>query len=310
MTIAERPKYCGAAGPALTIRLLGPFEASGRDGTALQVPKKAQALLCYLIVNRDRIILRDEAATLLWSNTSSVQARQSLRQCLSALKKVFPPEASLHLKSDRQAIKLSCHHFDIDLVMFQCAAGSNDPEELALADAAYREDLLLGLNLDDEPFDDWLTLERQRLRLARIGAIDRLARLRAQNDDLPAAIDLAGRLLTLDRYREESLRLLMELLASSDQRGLAVVEYARTERLLRDDLGILPDPTTRALAERIRRGVVAGPLKSSAGTSQQGAFEQASRIRSSSSRRSAAVAASPKSDRAPVQQPDRLPPIR
>lgn len=268
MIANERPTPGSDAGSALAIRLLGTFEAARRDGTQLKLPKKAQALLCYLVVNRDRVTARDEAATLLWSKTSSAQARQSLRQCLSALKKAFPSAASLHLKSDKNAVQLSCQPFDIDLVTFQSASGSRELRQLMLADAAYRDDLLLGLNLDDEPFDEWLALERNRLRGARISILHRLARLRADDGDLAAAIDLARRLLALERYREESVRLLMELLVASDQRGLAVVEYAKTERLLRDDLGTLPDPMTRALLERIRRSTAR----------QGGSLEQAHRI--------------------------------
>lgn len=268
---------CGAL-PALIVRLLGPFRAAGRGGAALQIPKKAQALLCYLIANPGRVVPRDEAATLLWSNTDTAQARQSLRQCLSALRQALPREASAHLKSDKQALHLSGGHlFDIDLVTFEHASRSSDADELARADALYQGDLLLGLNLEHEPFEDWLTLERQRLGLARIKVIERLARLRAQADDLPAAIDLARRLLDLDRYREESVRLLMELLAVSDQRGLAVVEHARIERLLRDDLGVSPDPTTRALAERIRRGLATAAATGSADTSGQASFGEAGR---------------------------------
>lgn len=249
----------GATAPALTLGLLGPFSAVDRDGGPLKLPKKGQALLCYLIANRGRVVPRDEVATLLWSNTDGVQARQSLRQCLSVLRKVLPPEASWSPKADEQVLHLPKGDFlDVDLVAFEHAARSNDADELAAADALYRGDLLLGFNLKHEPFEDWLTLERQRLGLARLNVIERLARLRAQKDDLPAAIDLARRLLALDRYREESVRLLMELLAVSDQRGMALVEHARIERLLRDDLGLSPDATTRALAERIKRGQATG----------------------------------------------------
>jgi DNA-binding SARP family transcriptional activator/TolB-like protein len=259
----------GAVAPALALRLLGPFSAAGRDGIALKLPKKAQALLCYLVVNRGREVARDEAATLLWSNTDGIQARQSLRQCLSVLRKVLPPEAASSIEADEHALHLcEGHGFDIDLVTFEHAAKSNDPAAWALADALYRGDLLLGFGLKHEPFEDWLTLERARLGVARLHVIERLARLRVQERDFPAATDLARRLLALDRYREESVRLLMEVLAAGDQRGMALVEHARIERLLKDDLGLSPDATTRALAERIKRGQ-ATPTQANASPASQ-----------------------------------------
>ena len=253
-------KHGCAHEPVLSVQLLGPFKAANGDGAALKLPKKAQALFCYLVVNRDRTVPREEAAALLWSNTDSFQARQSLRQCLSVLKKSLPPEASLQLKLEEQALHLpQSRDFAIDLVTFEKASTSSDPAEWALADVLYGGDLLLGFSLKHEPFDDWLTMERQRFGLARIDLMERLARVRAQEGDLSSAIDLARRLLALDRYREDSVRLLMQLLASTDRRGMALVEHARLERMLKDDLGLAPDVSTRALAAQIKRGQVTLP---------------------------------------------------
>ena len=250
-------KQACAVAPALSVRLLGSFKAANREGGTLKLPKKAQALICYLIVNRERDVPRDEAAALLWSNTNSIQARQSLRQCLSVLKKLLPPEASSRLTLDAQAIHLSPGpQFDIDLVTFEQASKSSDPGQLASAEALYGDDLLFGFDLKHEPFEEWLAMERQRFGLVRLNLMDRLVRLQAQAGDLSEAIDLARRLLALDRYREESARLLMQLLALTDRRGMALVEHARIERLLKDELGLAPDPSTRALAERIKRGQV------------------------------------------------------
>jgi DNA-binding SARP family transcriptional activator/TolB-like protein len=245
--------------PVLTVRLLGAFSAAAPGGAAIKLPKKAQALLCYLIANRRRAVPRDEAATLLWSNTDGVQARQSLRQCVSVLRKMLPPQAASSVKADEQTVRLCDNHrFDIDLVAFEHASVSNEPEELVRADALYRGDLLSGVHLKHEPFEDWVTVERQRLLLLRLPILERLVRLRVHGQDFTAAVEFARRLVALDRYREESVRLLMEVLAVSDQRATALVEHARIERLLRDDLGLSPDATTRALAERIKRGWVTG----------------------------------------------------
>lgn len=286
-------KHGRAVAPTLRVRLLGPFKATNRDGAALKLPKKAQALLCYLIVNRKRIVPRDEAAALLWSNTNSIQARHSLRQCLSVLKKLFPPEASLHPTLDAQALHLSQGaHFDIDLVAFEKASKSSDPVDLALAEALYGGDLLLGLDLKHEPFEDWLTMERQRFGLARLNLMERLVRLRAKEGDLSGAIDLARRLLALDRYREESVRLLMQLLAVTDRRGMALVEHARMERLLKDELGLAPDATTRALAERIKRGQVTAP--GAVSIVPKGQFERANCAHVTSRSRSPSVPTQPR----------------
>src|SRR5437899_11409325 len=49
--------------------------------------KKSQALLAYLGVKPSQRVSREKIATLLWSSTGPDQARQSLRQTLSTLRK-------------------------------------------------------------------------------------------------------------------------------------------------------------------------------------------------------------------------------
>ena len=80
--------------PPVMISLLGPFAARHVDGAELDLPKKAQALLAFLLINKGRRVGRDELSALLWSNTGSEQARQSLRQCLSVLRKTLADAAT------------------------------------------------------------------------------------------------------------------------------------------------------------------------------------------------------------------------
>ena len=104
-----------------------------------------------------------------------------------------------------------------------------------------------------EPFEDWVAAERARFSSARLRILTALAGLQAQARDFAGAVETARRLTALDPYGEESNRLLMELLAASGQRGLALIEHARVARILREELQVAPDATTRALAEKIRR---------------------------------------------------------
>ncbi len=71
--------------------LLGSFSAEGGRGVVL--PKKAQALQAFLLLQRGREVARDDLAALLWSNTGSEQARQSFRQCLSVIRRALPVDS-------------------------------------------------------------------------------------------------------------------------------------------------------------------------------------------------------------------------
>src|ERR671937_1465641 len=73
---------------ALRLELLGDLQIRSADGSLVAVgAKKSQALLAYLGIRPSQRISREKIAALLWSSTGPDQARQSLRQTLSTLRK-------------------------------------------------------------------------------------------------------------------------------------------------------------------------------------------------------------------------------
>ena len=242
--------------PLPRLRLLGHFVAESATGVGVILPKKAQALLAYLLVHRGRHVPRDEVAALLWSNSGSEQARQSLRQCVSVIRKALPGLTLSHSNMVGLA-KLGAVESDIDEVASLEASGSLS--DLFRADELFRGEFVAGLALD-QPFDDWAENERRRLEGARMRVLSGLAKQQADANDMIAAVETARRLTAVDPLREESSRLLMKLLAASNQRGLALVEYARIKRLLKEELQVTPDSATQRIAQGLRLGGVrSGP---------------------------------------------------
>ncbi len=73
---------------ALRLDLLGDLQIRSGNGALVAVgAKKSQALLAYMGAKPSQRISREKIATLLWSSTGPDQARQSLRQTLSTLRK-------------------------------------------------------------------------------------------------------------------------------------------------------------------------------------------------------------------------------
>src|SRR5215213_1648391 len=72
----------------LHLELLGDFRMRSESGTLINISaKKSQAMLAFLGVKPAQLVSRDKMANLLWSSTAPEQARQSLRQTLSTLRK-------------------------------------------------------------------------------------------------------------------------------------------------------------------------------------------------------------------------------
>ncbi|MBS0125951.1 hypothetical protein [Thetidibacter halocola] len=121
--------------PHLTLHLTGPFRAD-LDGTPLEaISRRAQGMLAYLACQPGMRAERGALADLLWSDRSEDQARASLRQELSVLRKALGDVA----EADRQAVWLVTHKV-----------------------TARREGgvFLQGFDLPSEGFEDWLRDER------------------------------------------------------------------------------------------------------------------------------------------------------
>ena len=139
----------------------------------------------------------------------------------------------------------------VDVTDFERLAAKGTAEALEQASNLYRGDLLQGLRLREPAFEEWLAVERDRLRSLAVGALDRLTHAQMESGDLDVAIRTATRLLALDPTREAAHRTLMHLYLQTGRRAAAVRQYQACERLLSRELGVKPDPETRALHDRI-----------------------------------------------------------
>jgi len=71
----------------LRLELLGDFRLIAGGGLVTVSAKKAQALLAFLAIKPAQLVSRDKIAALLWGSFGPEQARQSLRQMLSTLRR-------------------------------------------------------------------------------------------------------------------------------------------------------------------------------------------------------------------------------
>lgn len=240
---------------AIYLDILGQFSLAKSGGEALRLPKKTQGLLAYLALQSGRPVLREQIATLLWGNSASEQARQSLRQCLAALRNSLGPELWQTIHVDvREVGIIAPNKWAIDLTDFEASRGSSDTSDLSHACNLYRGELLAGLHIPVEPFNDWLTVERQRLHDLHLELQRKLALMLVAQGEHPSALAAARRIVQHDPLGEDGHRLLMRLLVLSGDRASALKQYEACSRALREELALAPDRETTELAERIRSG--------------------------------------------------------
>src|SRR5260370_41105118 len=75
--------------PRLSLRLLGGFHLRLESRSLALPARKAQALLAYLALRPARPQWRESLTALFWGNVGERQARQSLRQTVFRIRKVF-----------------------------------------------------------------------------------------------------------------------------------------------------------------------------------------------------------------------------
>jgi TolB-like protein/DNA-binding SARP family transcriptional activator len=231
---------------ALKVRLLGNFEARLDAGAPIQFPtRKARALLAYLALRPGQAHSRDHVAGLLWSTRDDEQARGSLRRTLSDLRKLLgDPD---WLVTDGDMLSLGPADVAVDVAAFERLANDGAPGALEEAAALYQAELLAGFGLPEQPFEEWLRSERERLRDLVLRTLARLLAHHEASGASERAIEIAHRLLALDPVSEATHRALMSLYARHGRRGEALRQYDRCRDLLRETLGIAPDPATEAL---------------------------------------------------------------
>lgn len=237
------------------INLLGPFELKAGRGPSPKLPRKAQALLCFLALGRGRPVSRDQLSTLLWGDAPTEQARQSLRQSLSSLRSALGiRDAAFLIASATDVMLAGGAGISVDTENFLELSASSAIEDLERAGGLYRGELLAGLHVDTDPFERWLGAERHKWLGVQLESQSRLATLQAKAGRLSEAITSARRVVDLDPLNEPAHRLLMQLLARSEQRAAALKQYEQCREILQQELGVAPEAKTVQLADTIRSG--------------------------------------------------------
>jgi DNA-binding SARP family transcriptional activator len=235
----------------LTFRLFGGFEARRSAGPPVLPPNKARALLAYLACTPGQPHARDQIAALLWGDKEEKQARHSLRQVISAIRKAFPDESPECLLLEADTIALEPSAMEVDVAAFDQFVSDGSPSALEQAAAIYRGDFLAGLDVKEEMFEEWLMRERERLRELALDASAKLLSHQLKNNLDEAAIQTGLRLLALDPLQESVHQILMKLYSRNGRRGAALMQYQRCVEVLQRELGIEPELETKQFYQEI-----------------------------------------------------------
>jgi DNA-binding SARP family transcriptional activator len=238
----------------LRLELLGDLQMRSDEGSLVMISaKKSQALLAYIGVKPSQRVSREKIATLLWSSTGPDQARQSLRQTLSTLRKELAQLSGNEkiLVEENDLLGLDESLVECDVAAFEALVGTGSEEALAQAAKLYRGDFLDGFVINEERFDQWVIAERDRLHRMSLRAHMALMEMQSRRGAVDEAIATAQHSLRIDILQEPVHRALMRLYMQSGDLVNALQQFETCSKVLKRELRIDPDAETKALYNEI-----------------------------------------------------------
>ncbi len=216
---------------------------TGGECKPLSIQPKPLRLLAYLALNWERPHRRETLQALFWPDKPSRPAANNLRQALWHLRQALAPE-TLHLPRDT--------------VQWN-PAGPPWVDALAFEAALDLDDLDTALNLYTGPllpdtYDEWAQLERERLHLRYLTALETRAHQLYKKRRWKVALTDAENLLAADPLNEVAARLVMACHWVLGRREAARRCYDAYRQRVQRELGVDPLPETTTLYQRILRG--------------------------------------------------------
>src|SRR5579871_4750847 len=234
------------------LRLFGTFQLEGESGRTVPLPtKKTKALLAYLAFHHHQPHERAKLAALLWADSAETQARESLRQTLSLLRRALSDIDPHALVAQGDTVALKPGDFSIDTHEFERLA-KGEAADLGSAVQLYRGEFLEGFDLRAPEFETWLLSVRQQLSEKAIKALNGLLSHHIRAGNLEGGITVATRVLSLDPLQEGVHRSLMELYGRQGRYAAALHQYQICRDVLSEQLGVEPEAATTILYREIR----------------------------------------------------------
>ena len=202
------------------MRLLGRFALLSPSGDGISISsKKNQALIAMLALANGQPVLRSKLCSLLWEDRGEDQARSSLRQAFTALRKVFSPHGSFPFAVTEDDASILVKEISVDTQALIDGELAGTPNEV------YPGECLEGLNPSGPEIEHWLLGERRRFNALYCNLMAKqIANLEAAGQLSSAAV-AAHSLLKADPLDESAHRAIMRAHVENGERAKALKQY-------------------------------------------------------------------------------------
>ncbi len=225
----------------LELRILGQFDVQF-DGRTIDIASRpAQNLFAYLCFHPDLQHRREKLAGMLWPDSDESNARSNLRHALWRLGESVGKDVFL---ADKLSISINPDaDLWVDVVEFEASSDDDTLEAVLTAVQLYQGELLPGF------YEDWVELERERLRAVYDRKVERLIALQLDSGRWAAAVEWSERWIAQGDVPESAFRSLMTAYRALGDSAKIVATYERCRTILREELEVEPSAETTRLYE-------------------------------------------------------------
>ena len=216
------------------------------DGARWTVPPAVQRVMAYLAL-QERPTPRRQVASKLWPDVEERRCSANLR---SALWRIRRPDTELVVCCGGDlsiSAEVSVDVRSMTVLANRLLDSADSCDDLALSHETLGGDLLPGW------YEDWVLLERERIRQLRLHALDALAERLIALGRYGQAVQVSLKSVEEEPLRETPHRLLVHVHLAEGNVSEAVREYDRYRELLSDELGVEPSEMLCELVDGVAR---------------------------------------------------------
>ena len=247
--------------PDLAVYALGPLrilvDGAPLDPGAFVSGKPRELLLLFLC--HPEGLTREQVGLAFWPEASTSQVKNSFHVTLHRLRKALGHPEWVTLVDDRYRLDPGLRiEFDAARFEAEVEAALRGGEIGSVGEARLEAALAIcgGELLEGTATGDWHLEIRDRLRRLEVEGLLALAARRTERGAHDLAAEAYRAVLARDRLHELACRGLMLSQARAGQRVQAIRLYETFSLLLQEELGVVPDPETAGLYQRIQRADV------------------------------------------------------
>ena len=236
----------GQTRTGLRVELLQGFELTNR-GQPVRLQLSAQRVVAFVALQR-RAVERLYVAGRLWPDSSERHASASLRTVLWRLRQTNVPIVDAN--STRIGLNGAVH---VDVHEIAARAEAAITNSSATPPGSCRLLLPAGELLADW-YDDWVVIERERIRHLQLRALETLCRQLTAEGRYAEAVEAGDAAVSAEPLRESAHRAVIEAFLAEGNTSDALRQYGVCREVLARHLGLAPSESLQQIVGRYTSG--------------------------------------------------------